>query len=131
MHTNALELLNTKSVTLRILYTESFNTQTRLHTDFFAQRSLYAESFYTRKLLHTDIFLHRRTFTQRSFHTQKEAFTKEVFTQRKLLHTKYTEKSLHRGAFTRSNKLKLAATADNLSFKVCSLAMRSFLEPNM
>ena len=95
LHTNVLEFLNTKSVTLGSLYTKIFNTQTRLHTETFAQRSLYAESFYTRKLLHTEKILNRRAFTQRSFHTQKEAFTKEVFTQRKLLHTKaFTQRSL-------------------------------------
>ena len=114
LHTNVLELLHTKSVAQRSLY--SFNTQTRLHTETFTQRSLYTESVYTWKLLHTEKSLHRRAFTQTSFHTQKEACTQRSLYTEKLLHTEtfahksfYTERSLHRGAFTRSNKLKLAA----------------------
>ena len=86
MHTNVLELLHAKSVTQRSLYTESFSTQTRLHTE--TLKSLDTESFYTEKSLH------KRAFTQRSFHTQKE-----VFTQRSL----YTEKLLHTKAFTQRN----------------------------
>ena len=42
-------------------------------------------------------YLHRRAFTQRSFHAQKEAFTRaEVFTQSGF----YTQKLLHTNAFT-------------------------------
>ena len=117
LHTNVLELLNAKSVTQRSLYIEGFNAQMRLHTETFTQRSLYTESFYTRKLLH------REVFTQTRFHTQKEAFTQTSLYTEKLLHTKtfthksfYTEESLHRGAFTRSNKLKLAAVLTEKPF---------------
>ena len=57
--------------------------------------------------------LHRR-FTQRSFQTQKllhkEVFTQSGFYTQKRLHTKaFTQRRLCTGAFTRSNKLKLAA----------------------
>ena len=111
LHTNVLEFLNTKSVTLGSLYTKIFNTQTRLHTETFAQRSLYAESFYTRKLLHTEKILNRRAFTRRSFsHTEGSFYKRSLYTEKTFTHKSfYTEKSLHRGAFTRSNKLKLAA----------------------
>ena len=90
LHTNVLELLNTKSVTQRSLYTEGLNTQTRLHTETCTQRSLYSGSFYTRKRK----LLHREIFTQTRFQTEKLSHTEGSF---------YTKKSLHRELFTKKN----------------------------
>ena len=129
------EVLHREVFTLRSFCTQtsrSLYTQKLLHeevvtqiysflslTDAFTHRSFYTEKplhreFYTRKLLHTVKSLHRRAFTHRSFHTQKllhkEVFIHKVVFTQKLLHISfYTAKSLHRGAFTRSNQLKLAA----------------------
>jgi len=60
-----------------------------------------------------EAFTHREIFTQTRFHTEKllhkEVFTQRNFYARKLLHTKaFTQRGLGT-AFTRSNKLKLAA----------------------
>ena len=127
----AQKLLHRDVFTLR-----SFCTQTHLHRGVFTHRSFYTESFYTQTRLHTEALtcrrvmarLHTEVFTrrnhekslQRSFHTQnllhtkvftqkslhREAFTRKNFYTQKFF---YTEKSLHRGAFTRSGKLKLTA----------------------
>ena len=85
----ARSVLHCHGVLALRLYTESFRTQTCLHTETFTQRSLYTE------------FLHREIFTQTRFHTEKLSHTEESFYTKKSLHRNfYTEKLLHTKAFT-------------------------------
>ena len=105
LHTNVLELSDTKTVTQRSLTQRAFT-----HGSFHTQRNLY-----TTALSHRGAFTHRRKlFAQRSLYTlHRETFTHKSF---------YTEKSLHRGAFTRSSKLKLALSGNHLLPKKPSIS---------
>ena len=112
LHTNGLELLLSQKLLHREVFTQRalthspVYTQKLLHREAFTQRSFAHGSFHTQRNLYTNALSHRAAFTHRRKLLHKEVFTeRETFTHKSF----YTEKSLYRGAFTRSNKLKLAA----------------------
>ena len=95
-----------------INYTESFYTQTRLHTEAFTQRSLdtgvfthkgvYTQRLYTQTLLHKEVFTqrdltHRRVYRQKLL--RKEVFTQRAFTRRNF----FTQKSLRIHEYVQKN----------------------------